>query len=94
MRLNANRLASLAVAVWCGARVFERQGLVAACIALLALAGLLSLIWFSEPLTAALRASTAARRALNSNVPPLALNLIGWILLLLFTAALYTGRTA
>jgi hypothetical protein len=94
MKLNANRLASLAVALWCGARVFERQGLAAACMVMLGLAGLLALIWFSGPLTNALRASVAARRALNTNVSPLALNLIGWILLLLFCAALYAGRKA
>jgi hypothetical protein len=89
--LNINRLASLAVALWCAARIYERQGLEAALVALLALAALLSLIWFSERFAAGLRNSAAARRALNANVPPLALNLIGWILLLLFSAALYTG---
>jgi hypothetical protein len=94
MRFNANRLASLAVALWCDMRIFERQGLAAACIALFALAALLSLIWFSGPIAASFRASARARRMLNANAPPLAINLIGWILLLLFSAALYAGRRA
>ncbi len=88
MKLTTNRLASFAVALWCVARIYQRHGTDAAMAGLLAIAGLLSLIWFSTRYAQLLQQSHAARRALNCNVPPPAINLIGWILLLLFCTAL------
>ncbi len=96
MKLTANRLASFAVALWCLARIYQRHGADAVLPGLLGMGGLLSLIWFSTGYAQLLLQSRAARRALNCNVPPLAINLIGWILLLLFCVALVyaPARTA
>ena len=89
-RLNTNRLASVAVAVWCSAQIYQRQGANAALISLIGLAGLLSIIWFSSTWAELLRKSHAARYAADRDRPQsgTAVSLIGWILLLLFAAAL------
>lgn len=60
-------------------------------VALFALSGLLSIIWFSQTWIDLMRKSYAARHAIDRNRPQsgTAVGMIGWILLLLFAAALY-----
>ncbi len=91
MNITTNRLASFALALWGLARIYQRSGAQSALLGLAAFAALLAIIWFSAHWAQQLQNSRAAMRALDRNVPPLAINLIGWLLLLLFCAAVATA---
>jgi hypothetical protein len=86
MNLTANRLASFAVALWCVAHLYQRGGGEPALLGAAGASGLLAIIWFNRFWAHQLQHSRAARQTTDRNVPPLAINLIGWLLLMLYCA--------
>ncbi len=86
--MTTNRIASFAVALWCVARLYQRGGAGPALYGAIGVAALLAIIWFSVHWANLLKQGRQAQRALPRQVPPLAISLIGWLLLVLYCAAL------